>query len=99
MKKGECTIYVMKGEKRINKFRKEETDWSLTIATGRVFPWACEQMVSHLLPSLAFGSRKGLTVKVVPDQERERDMTSLQTTCSLNCVAIGMDVSEVDGIF
>jgi hypothetical protein len=60
----------MKGEKCINKFRKDETGWSLTIANGRVFPCTCEQMVSHLLPALAFGSRKGIRVKVVPDEEK-----------------------------
>ena len=69
MKNDECTIYIMKGEKCINKFKKDRGGWSLTIATGRVFPCTCEQMVSHLLPALAFGSRKGITVKVVPDEE------------------------------
>ena len=69
MKNNECTIYIMKGEKCINKFKKEKYGWSLTISTGRVFPCTCEQMVSHLLPALAFGSRKGITVKVVPDEE------------------------------
>ena len=70
MKNDECTIYIMKSEKCINKFRKDEAGWSLTIATGRVFPCTCEQMVSHLLPALAFGSRKGITVNVVPDEEK-----------------------------
>ncbi len=69
MKNDECTIYIMKGEKCINKFRKGKDGWSLTIATGRVFPCSCEQMVSHLLPALAFGNKKGLDVKVVPDKE------------------------------
>jgi hypothetical protein len=69
MKNDECTIFIMKGEKCINKFRKDKIGWSLTIATGRVFPCTCEQMVSHLLPALAFGSEKGLTVKVVPDEK------------------------------
>jgi hypothetical protein len=69
MKNDECTIYIMKGEKCINKFKKDRSGWSLTISTRRVFPWTCEQMVSHLLPALAFGSRNGLTVKVVPDEE------------------------------
>jgi len=69
MKNDECTIYIMKGEKCINKFRKEKTGWSLTTATGRVFACTCEQMVSHLLPALGFGSEKGLTVKVVPDEK------------------------------
>ena len=75
MKNDECTIYIMKGEKCINKFRKNKTGWSLTIATGRVFPCTCEQMVSHLLPSLAFGNRKGVTVKVVPDKKVEETKT------------------------
>ncbi len=69
MKNDECTIYIMKGEKAINKFKKDKAGWSLTIATGRVFPCTCEQMVSHLLPALAFGSEKGFTVKVVPDEK------------------------------
>jgi hypothetical protein len=38
MKNDECTIYIMKGEKCINEFRKDRTGWSLTITTGRVFP-------------------------------------------------------------
>ena len=69
MKNDECTIYIMKGEKCINKFKKDRSGWSLTISTARAFPCTCEQMVSHLLPALAFGSRNGLTVKVVPDEE------------------------------
>ena len=69
MKNDECTIYIMKGEKCINKFKKDRSRWSLTFATGRVFPCTCAQMVSHLLPALAFGSRKGITVKVIPDEE------------------------------
>ena len=68
MKNDECTIYITKSEKCINKFRKDKGRWSLTISTGRVFPCSCEQMVSHLLPALAFGSKKGLTVKVIPDK-------------------------------
>ena len=67
MRNDECTIYIMKGEKCINKFRKGITGWSLTIANGRVFPATCEQMISHLLPALAFGSERGITVKVIPD--------------------------------
>ena len=66
MKNNECTIYIMKGEKCINRFRKVKGGWSLTIASGRVFPCTCEQMVSHLLPALAFRNKKGIVVKVVP---------------------------------
>ena len=70
MKNDECTIYIMREEKCVNKFRKDGAGWSLTIATGRVFPCTCEQMISHLLPALAFGNRRGITVKVVPDEEK-----------------------------
>ena len=71
MKNNECTIYVMKGEKCVNKFKKNATGWTLTTATSRVFPCTCEQMVSHLLPALAFGTKKGITVKVIPDEKSE----------------------------
>jgi len=69
MKNDECTIYIMKGEKCVNRFRKSKEGWSLTIASGRAFSCTCEQMVSHLLPALAFGSKKGIWVKVIPDKE------------------------------
>jgi hypothetical protein len=59
----------MKGKKCVNKFRKDKDGWSLTIASGRVFSCTCEQMVSHLLPALAFGDNRGLTVEVTPDKE------------------------------
>jgi len=59
----------MKGEKCINKFRKNKDGWSLTIASGREFPSTCEQMISHLLPALAFGNKKGIYVNVIPDKE------------------------------
>lgn len=52
----------------INKFRKDADKWNLTIASGRVFPCSCEQMVSHLLPVLA-NKKKGLVVRVVPDKK------------------------------
>ncbi len=77
MKNDQCTIYIMKGEKCINKFRKNRTGWSLTIATGRVFPCTCEQMVSHLLPAIAFGDKKGITVKVVPDESSRAPLEPL----------------------
>jgi len=71
MKNDECAIYIMKGEKCVNKFRKDKTGWSLTVTSGRVFPCTCEQMVSHLLPALAFGRGKGMVVKVIPDEQSE----------------------------
>jgi hypothetical protein len=70
MKNDECTIYIMKGDRCINMFRKDNISWNLTIANGRMFPCTCEQMVSHLLPALAYGNKKGLVVKVVPDEKQ-----------------------------
>jgi len=60
----------MKDNKCINKFRKNKDGWNLTIATGSIFSCTCEQMVSHLLPALAF-EFKGLKVKVIPDNGDE----------------------------
>ena len=68
MRNDECTIYIMQGGTCVNRFKKDRVGWSLTIASGRVFPCTCEQMVSHLLPALALGEKKGITVKVVPDK-------------------------------
>jgi len=65
------TIYIMKGGRCVNKFKTDKTDWSLTIATYRVFPCTCEHMVSHLLPALVFGSGKGIRVKVIPEEQRK----------------------------
>lgn len=67
MKNDECTVYIMKGNKCMNKFRKDKDGWILWASNGKMFRCSCEQMVSHLLPALAFGKKKGLTVKVVPD--------------------------------
>jgi len=67
MKNDECTIYIMKGEKCMNQFRKDKDGWILVASNGKTFKCSCEQMVSHLLPALAFGEKKGLIVKVIPD--------------------------------
>jgi hypothetical protein len=53
MRNDECTIYFMRKGKVLQSFRKDKEGWK-------------EQLVSHLLPALAFGHA---CVRVVPDKK------------------------------
>ncbi len=66
MKNTECTIYIMTNKGKIfQSIRKEKTGWKQTvISNGNVHAMTAEQLLSHLLPALAFGHA---TIKVVPD--------------------------------
>ena len=37
----------------IQKFKKEKDGWSLTTRKGTVYPCTAEQLLSHILPTLA----------------------------------------------
>lgn len=66
MKNTECTIYIMTNKGKIlQSIRKEKTGWKQTVVSnGNVHAMTAEQLLSHLLPALAFGHA---TIKVVPD--------------------------------
>jgi hypothetical protein len=53
MKNSECTIYIMFKNRWIQKFRKEKDGWTLTSSNGAVRFCSAEQLLSHMLPSLA----------------------------------------------
>jgi hypothetical protein len=65
MKNTECTIYLITNAGKIlQSFRKGKSGWTQTvISTGNVHAMTAEQLLSHLLPALAFGH---VTIKVVP---------------------------------
>ena len=67
MKNSECTIYIMFKDRWLQKFRKEKDVWSLTSSNGVVRSCSTEQLLSHMLPTLAGIKGKHVTVKVVPD--------------------------------
>ncbi len=66
MKNNECTIYISSNDgKTYQSVRKEKNGWMQTvISNGNVHPMTAEQLLSHILPALAFGHA---TIKVVPD--------------------------------
>jgi len=63
MKNSECTIYIMSKNGWIQKFRKEKDSWTLTTRKGTAYPCTAEQLLSHILPTLA-GMKPSCTVKV-----------------------------------
>jgi hypothetical protein len=72
MKNSECTIYVMLNEKWIQKFRKEANSWKEYSRNGTIRSCTAEQFISHILPTLAGIKGPNVTVKVEPDDERDR---------------------------
>ena len=67
MKNDECTIYLSSNDGKIyQSVRKEKNGWTQTvISNGNVHPMTAEQLLSHILPALAFGHA---TIKVIPDK-------------------------------
>jgi len=68
MKNDECTIYVISKNGTKQSFRKEKDGWKQTISKGVVRICTAEQVLSHILPPLAFGH---ITLKVEPDRNKE----------------------------
>jgi len=64
MKNDECTIYIITKNGAKQSFRKEKDGWKQTSSKGIVRSCTAEQVLSHLLPPLAFGH---VTLKVEPD--------------------------------
>jgi len=69
MKNNECTIYVITKNGAKQSFRKVKDGWIQTSSKGIVRCCTAEQVLSHLLPSLAFGH---VTIRVVPDIKEEK---------------------------
>ena len=65
MKNNECTIYfVSKHGKTLQIWRREKDGWAETSSRGIIRRGlTAEQLLSHLLPPLAFGH---ISVRVVP---------------------------------
>jgi len=69
MKNDECTIYVMTKNGLTQSFRKERDGWKQTSSKGIIRNCTAEQVLSHILPPLAFGH---VTLKVEPDHKKEK---------------------------
>ena len=67
MKNDECTIYIITKNGSTQSFRKDKEEWKQTSSKGIVRSCTTEQVLSHILSSLAFGH---VTLKVVPDKRK-----------------------------
>ncbi len=68
LKNDECTIYIVTKNGSKQSFRKEKDGWKQTSSKDVVRSCSAEQVLSHILPPLAFGHVK---VKVEPDNKKE----------------------------
>jgi hypothetical protein len=66
MQNDECTIYITTKNGATQSFRKGEDGWMQTSSRSIVRNCTAEQVLSHILPPLAFGH---VALKVVPDSK------------------------------
>ena len=66
MKNDKCTIYIITNNGSKQSFRKEKDNWKQTSSKGIVRSCTAEQVLSHILPPLAFGN---VSIKVAPDNK------------------------------
>jgi len=69
MKNNECTIYIITKNGTKQSFRKGKDGWIQTSSKGIVRYCTAEQVLSHILPSLAFGH---VSLIVEPDNKNEK---------------------------
>jgi hypothetical protein len=69
MKNDECIIYIITKNGSKQSFRKDKDGWKQTSSRGIVRSCTAEQVISHILPPLAFGH---VTIKVEPDHKKEK---------------------------
>ena len=64
MKNTECTIFLTTKRGYTQTYRRADKSWTQTSPKGVVRQMTAEQLLSHLLPALAFGH---VRLKVVPE--------------------------------
>jgi len=55
---------LLQGRRIAERYYRDKDGWVKVSNRGRVFRATAEQVLNHLLPALAFGAEKGLTVNV-----------------------------------
>ena len=55
---------TFKGTRTTERYYRDRHGWLKVSSRGRVFRMSAEQVLNHLLPALAFGERRSLTVAV-----------------------------------
>ena len=70
MKNDECTIYIITKNGAKQSFQKGKDSWTQTSSKGIIRKCTAEQVLSHILPPLAF---RHVTIKVEPDRDKIKD--------------------------
>ncbi len=68
MRNTECTVCITTRRGRTWRYRRDKEGWTQTGPTGKVRRLTAEQLLSHILPPLAAGSRAHVRVRVEPDR-------------------------------
>jgi hypothetical protein len=53
MRNNECVVYITTKHGYTQSYRREKNGWTQTSPNGKVRPLSAEQLLSHILPSLA----------------------------------------------
>jgi hypothetical protein len=69
MKNDECTIYIITKNGTRQSFRKEKNSWMQTSSKGIVRRCTAEQVLSHMLPAIAYGH---VALRVEPDNQEKK---------------------------
>jgi hypothetical protein len=75
VKNAECTIYITTRRGRAWMYHRDKDGWTQTGPTGTVRPLSAEQLLSHILPPLAAGSRSHVSVQVVSNKDKGQSKT------------------------
>lgn len=80
MKNSECTIYITTKHGYIQRYHKEKKGWTQTNPKGKVWLLSAEQLLSHILPSLA--GIGPLSVRVEPDKQKNDGVAQFEFSTS-----------------
>ena len=70
MKNNECLIYIRTKRGYTQIYRREKSGWTQTSQNGKVRFLSAEQLLSHMLPSLAGVGPLNVKVKLIKGSKR-----------------------------
>ena len=65
MKNTECIIYLITKHGSTQVYKRDKKGWTQTSSKRIVRRMTAEQLLSHLLPHMTKGDKRGVTIKVV----------------------------------
>jgi hypothetical protein len=71
MKNNECIIYISTKRGYTQIYRRNKKGWTQNCPNGKVRPMTAEQLLSHMLPSLAGVGPLNVRVKAIKGIKKE----------------------------